>query len=357
MKKSNGGEVVVEDKGSMSVLKADCEEILKAAAGQADAPVSESNLSITNEKNGWKHKMMIGLLAVLFAGEFFLAVTAHCLTERFAMCHTLILVLFAGGKMFTTQPRTSVVFLVISLVAGQALSFVNCIHAVRMLIHRHDSGIHHINYLFAFGVVDLLIKIINLLVIPSRRYGFGKQSAVLFHLCVPGAVLSVVVLQIASKSEHGTPFVLILDPALTIVCCLIFSFQLIRPMMRSIPILLLAVPKGFSVAEFKRDFHKKFPNSDCHELHVYRESDGSFDVSLHIRQVAHFDENDIASVASATANIEKTAGEIRSLFARAGAQRITIQTEIVSDASADNVIYSCYHGHKQVQRTSFIPGN
>ncbi len=66
---------------------------------------------------------------------------------------------------------------VLCYVGMLGLSVVNIIHAVQMLTHRHDSGVHHALYLFAVSALDLVMKLGSL---PF----FGKSTLFSFTITV-----------------------------------------------------------------------------------------------------------------------------------------------------------------------------
>ncbi len=67
----------------------------------------------------------------------------------------------------SSNDRRSIVWHFVCSIAGEGLVFVNLIHAIRMLIHRHDSGVHHTWMLFGMSLCDVPIKLIMYLTTQS----------------------------------------------------------------------------------------------------------------------------------------------------------------------------------------------
>jgi hypothetical protein len=66
---------------------------------------------------------------------------------------------YFGFQVAVEQLRT--VWTLVAYVALLGLCLVNFIHAVQMLTHRHDEGVHYPTLVIGVAVVDTVIKLIN----------------------------------------------------------------------------------------------------------------------------------------------------------------------------------------------------
>jgi len=260
-------------------------------------------------------------IAALTLSQLIIILHTHCLCARQLLCQSCMTLLLLLPRAFKNRFTNAVHFWhTVCLTAGFGLFFVSLIHALQMLTHVHYVMAHWVSGLIIVAEIDLAVKFVLFIqgsLPPLYLNGFLQ---IVLHFGAGLTTLSVGIVQLyAPKST----LVVYGDPILALVISILATVLIIKAFKANIPYLLLAVPDGFQMETFKDDLTKTFPNVKCEHLHVYKTNHGQFDISMN---VTHHRQQD------GIKEIQAVQRQIRSVLARAGAHRITVQNHFEQSA-------------------------